>query len=284
VAPATLPAQAAAPAQAEPLAPPKKETASETQIALAQAAPPAQSHEEGQVIFQQKCIACHTIGGGPLAGPDLQGVTARRDRDWLARWISEPDQMLAEGDTLATQLLAEFNNVPMPNLALSEAEVAALLAYLETPGPQPVQAPAPSGGDAEAGRKLFVGEFKLNNRGTACISCHNVSQVGALGGGTLGPDLTNVHSRYGEAGLAASLKDLPFPTMQGVFADKPLTDDEVAHLYAYFVQTDETTGGPAGLTFVLSGLGGFIVLGLLSQLTWRKRFPGARKPLLGGEK
>ena len=124
-------------------------------ITLAQAAPPAQSPEEGQVIFQQKCAACHTIGGGPLAGPDLQGVAARRDRDWLTRWIFEPDKMLAEGDPIVAELFQEFNNVPMPNPALSEAQVAAVLAYLETPGPSPVQSPvpAPTGGDSEAGRQ-----------------------------------------------------------------------------------------------------------------------------------
>ncbi len=252
-------------------------------ISLAQAAPPAQSPEEGQVIFQQKCAACHTIGGGPLAGPDLQGVIAQRDREWLTRWISEPDKMLAEGDPIVAELLQEFNNVPMPNPGLSETEVAAVLAYLETPGPQPVQAPAPapSGGDPQVGRQLFTGETKLNNRGTACISCHGVSQVGALGGGTLGPDLTNVYSRYGEAGLAAGLKSLPFPTMQGVFSDKPLTDDEVAHLYAYFVQTDQAEAPSISFNFVWIGLGGFIILALLTHLLWNKRLAGVRTSLVG---
>ena len=28
------------------------------------------------------------VGRGPLAGPDLQGVTAQRDRQWLARWLA----------------------------------------------------------------------------------------------------------------------------------------------------------------------------------------------------
>jgi mono/diheme cytochrome c family protein len=251
-------------------------------ISLAQAAPPAQSPEEGQVIFQQKCAACHTIGGGPLVGPDLQGVAARRNRDWLTRWISEPEKLLAEGDPLVTELFQEFNNVPMPNMGLTEAEVAAVLAYLETPGSLPVQAPpsAPTGGDFEAGRKLFVGELGLANGGSACISCHNVSQVGALGGGTLGPDLTNVYGRYGEAGLAATLEDLPFPTMQGVFTDKPLTDDEVADLYAYFVQTDQAAAPSVSFDFVWIGLAGFIILGLLGHLLWRKRLTGVRNTLV----
>lgn len=312
-------------------------------ITLAQAAPPAQSPEEGEAIFQQRCASCHSIGGGPLAGPDLQGVTAQRDRDWLIRWISAPDKMLAEGDPIATQLLQEFNNLPMPNMGLSETEVTAVLAYLESETgeeggeemaaveeeeaapaqpaqaeqaasaevkeeaapaqqaqvaepapaevkeaapPQPAQEPVPavSPGDPQAGRMLFTGELKLSSGGPACISCHSVDQVGALGGGTLGPDLTNVYTRYGQAGLAPALKGLPFPTMQGVFANKPLTDKEVADLHAYFVQTDQRATNPVSFNFVGIGLGGFILLGLLSHLAWRKRFSGARKPLLGGAK
>ncbi|MBI4607901.1 MAG: cytochrome c [Candidatus Rokubacteria bacterium] len=51
-------------------------------VGLADAASPPPSPVEGQAIFQEKCVSCHTIGGGRLVGPDLQGVTARRDREW----------------------------------------------------------------------------------------------------------------------------------------------------------------------------------------------------------
>ena len=87
----------------------------------------------GKAIFEMNCVACHSVGGGVRLGPDLEGVVARRDADWLARWIAEPDAMLAEGDPIATELLAEFNNVTMPNLQLSADEVASVLAYLEQP-------------------------------------------------------------------------------------------------------------------------------------------------------
>lgn len=87
----------------------------------------------GQTIFETQCTACHTIGGGDRVGPDLQGVTERRDEEWLARWLAGPDRMLAEGDPIAIQLLAEFNNVPMPDLQLSTADIQNLIAYLENP-------------------------------------------------------------------------------------------------------------------------------------------------------
>lgn len=244
-----------------------------------------QPAEEGEQIFLAQCAACHTIGGGPLVGPDLLGVTERRENDWLIRWIREPDIMLAEGDPIASAMLAEFNDVAMPNPGLSELDVAAVIAYLELAQEQPDSGPTAdpilAAGDAEAGRVLFIGGTQLVNGGPACISCHSVSGVGALAGGTLGPDLTNVHDRYGEAGLAAALTSLPFPSMRGVFTEKPLTEDEAANLFAYFAQTSQRTSEPINLTFILIGVGGFLLLLLLSQLIWRKRLRAVRAPLVG---
>lgn len=248
---------------------------------------------EGEAIFQEKCIACHTIGGGTLVGPDLQGVTTRRERDWLARWIREPDKMLAEGDPIATDLFEEFNNVPMINQGLTEAQVATVIAYLETqtgeastkgttasqPAAAAITLPP---GDPEAGWAIFTGVSPPQNGGLACISCHSTAEIGTLGGGSLGPDLTNVYTRYGEAGLASALQTLPFPTMQGVFGNKPLTEAEAANLYAYFVQTDQAAAQPLDLTgpFAAIGFGASLVLGLAGHLTWRRRLTGVRRPLL----
>ena len=38
-------------------------------------------------LFQTGCAACHTPGDGDTIGPDVLGVTARRDRAWLTRMI-----------------------------------------------------------------------------------------------------------------------------------------------------------------------------------------------------
>jgi len=108
------------------------ETTPDTALSVEQSAVQA-SAEHGQAIFETQCTACHSIGAGDRVGPDLQGVTERRDGEWLARWIAEPDKMLAEGDPIAAQLLMKFNHVPMPNLQLSAAEVDHVIAYLENP-------------------------------------------------------------------------------------------------------------------------------------------------------
>jgi len=85
----------------------------------------------GQYLFKTRCTSCHTIGGGDQIGPDLHNVTTVRDRAWLHRWIKEPDVVLAEKDPLATALVAKFNNLPMPNLALNDVDADALIDFLD---------------------------------------------------------------------------------------------------------------------------------------------------------
>lgn len=101
-------------------------------------APKVRTISKGESLFRTRCAACHTIGakdavtsGKKPVGPDLLGVTRKRDRAWLVRWLTEPDKMLAEKDPLATALLAEYGNVAMPNLRLGDVEIQALLDYIE---------------------------------------------------------------------------------------------------------------------------------------------------------
>mgnify|MGYP001036831609 CR=1 FL=1 len=252
----------------------------------------AQSPTDGEAIFNQKgCTACHTVGGGPLVGPDLQGVTDRRDIEWLRSFIAAPDQMLASGDPIAAGLLAEYNNIAMPNMGLSAAEVEDVIAFLATTsqggGSAPVAEATPSSpsapsvpsappnvmtaltvnGNAENGRALFTGQVRLEHRGTACVACHSTEGIGALGGGALGPDLTHVYTRFGRQGLAGMLGNLPFPTMQGIFATRQLTVYEQADLLAFFEQADKQ-GEPRTLQnlYTALGVGSGLAVGLLAVM------------------
>lgn len=86
----------------------------------------------GEDLFLTRCTACHTIGQGDKAGPDLLDVVSRREPTWLSRWLKEPDVMLKENDPLATSLFERYNRVPMPNLQLGDRDVRDLLAFIET--------------------------------------------------------------------------------------------------------------------------------------------------------
>ncbi len=212
-----------------------------------QAAGRRQDAGNGETIFKQKCVSCHTVGGGDLVGPDLAGVTERRDLAWIRQFILAPNEVIAANDPIVLDLLSKYNNIPMPNLGLSPQDADDLIAYLGAGGAPvgPAAAPLP-GGDPANGERLFNGSSRLAAGGTACIACHSVEGVGALGGGALGPDLTQVYSRYGgEAGLGSVLQTLPFPTMAGIFTTRPLTASEQADLLAFFARADGQ-GAPRG--------------------------------------
>lgn len=96
-------------------------------------APKLRSVARGENLFRTRCMTCHGIGatdGIVRQGPDLLGVTERRERPWLARWLAEPDVMLAEKDPLALELFAANRNLPMPNMRLMPSEVEALLDFM----------------------------------------------------------------------------------------------------------------------------------------------------------
>ncbi len=97
--------------------------------------------EKGEKIFQEICTACHTVGGGVLVGPDLKGVTRRRDLAWLRRFILAPDQMLNEKDPIALALFEEYG-IPMPSFGLTEEQVEAIIAYLGAGEPAPAGIPS----------------------------------------------------------------------------------------------------------------------------------------------
>ena len=252
--------------------------------AVLYAAPPIQSAGEGETLFQTRCIACHTIGGGARVGPDLAGVVDRRDRAWLSQWILAPDQMLAAQDPIATQLLQESNNIPMPNLALTEAEVASLIAYLENPGAEPVavaQVPL-AAGNASHGRALFTGGSRLANGGPPCMSCHSIAGLGALGGGALGPDLTAAYNNYGgDSGMASLLDTMPTVTMNAVWTRQPLTAAEQDDLRA-FLQEASIAERPPELVWQLAlvAAAGTALLLVLAHFAWRKRLVSVRQAMV----
>ncbi|MFN4182412.1 MAG: c-type cytochrome [bacterium] len=93
--------------------------------------------EKGARIFQDYCTACHTIGGGKLVGPDLQGVTERRTLEWLRGFIQSPSSYLEKQDEIATALFQEYG-IAMPDLGLSAEDVEAVLAFLGG-GSKPVE-------------------------------------------------------------------------------------------------------------------------------------------------
>jgi nitrite reductase (NO-forming)/hydroxylamine reductase len=129
----------------------------------------------GKAIWETKCLACHTIGEGKRVGPDLKGVTALRDHDWLVRWIDDPLGML-QTDDLAKKLLAENSGVPMSDPGLDRGQAEQVLAYIESASGTP-------GAARPAEKPLTADEFEQAKRlyFDRCSGCHGVLRTGATG-------------------------------------------------------------------------------------------------------
>jgi cytochrome c2 len=194
--------------------------------------------------FRLNCLSCHTIGGGRLVGPDLLGVTERKDRAWLARFIVDPQSVLDSGDAYALKLKDESRGVVMtavPGMTMERAmnlldliEAEGALEKSQFSGIQISDRPFTSE-DVDVGRAIFLGTQPLANRGPSCVSCHSVNGIGVLAGGKLGPDLNAVFERLnGRKGLATWLSAPATLTMQSVYKEHPLDEDEVLPLVAYF--------------------------------------------------
>ena len=96
-------------------------------------APELRSIPRGEQIFRTRCASCHSITGTELAGalgPDLLGVTRKREPQWLLDWLKAPDQMLKKKDPIAMALYKQYNKLAMPNMRLNKEEALSLLDYM----------------------------------------------------------------------------------------------------------------------------------------------------------
>lgn len=132
-----------------------------------------------------------------------------------------------------------------------------------------------------AGESLFRGTTHFANGGPACAACHAVSGLPFPSGGTMGPDLTHEYSKVGAVGLQGSLQTLFFPTMTPLFANRPLTGDEQAQLFAFLENADSKPAAatPTG-TFAVIALIGCVLLVILTWLLGRQRIQSVRRAML----
>lgn len=117
---------------------------------------------------------------------------------------------------------------------------AAIAATLLAAGARAAAADAPVAGprgDPRAGEALYVGARPLENHGAPCLACHGVAGHGLARAASFGPDLTAVHASYGDEGLEAALAEVPFPSMQPIYAAHALTAVERRDLAAFLAES-----------------------------------------------
>jgi len=260
----------------------------------------------GEVEFQQQCGICHTVGSGRLVGPDLARVHERRSQQWLETFVKSPQAMINSGDADAVAIFAEFNQLPMPDPLLSEAQIRDVLSYIKEVGanlPEPstvasqpaVSEPSPTSVETKAivaevppqateaqitrGQELFQGTVRFANEGPTCNSCHDVQNDAVIGGGILSKELTTVFSRMGGPGVRAILGRPPFPVMQSAYLNRALSEEEIGSLVAFleYADKEQLNQQPRdyGVGLLSSGLVGTGILFGLCSFVWRGRKKGS---------
>lgn len=137
--------------------------------------------------------------------------------------------------------------------------------------------------DVKRGQELFMGNAHFENEGPPCMGCHSIGNNGILGGGALGPDLTNVSTRRSQSELQTILSNSStanVPVMQPIYGEHPLTATEQADLLAFI---NASVGQPEtnreGWVIGISLVGFFACIGLI-ELVYHRRLRGVRKPMV----
>lgn len=244
------------------------------------------AQSSGEKIFFEKCTACHTVGEGKRIGPDLAGVTERRDTEWLIQFIQSSQSLVNSGDSLANAVFTGNNKILMPDQPLNRNEVEAVLSYISINSPDPnapnkktpkdiLNASLVSNADIEKGKNLFEGKTQLSNGGVPCVVCHNVSVPNVTSGGLLAKDLTTAFSRLSSAGIDGILRNLPFPAMANSYVAKPLTDDEIKNLLAFLYDVDkrgvnQSLAAAYDINLLILLIFGINLAFLLLLINWRR--------------
>ncbi len=245
--------------------------------------------ESGKAVFQQTCVACHTIGEGRLVGPDLKGISQRRSKAWIVQFVKESQKMIKNGDPEAVAVFQDYNKLIMPDQNLTSGQIEDVIQFIkEVSGTTGLESKAKishssdtagskniSKEDIAKGQKLFQGTLRLKSKGAACISCHSVRHDSVVSGGALAKELTTSVSTMGSAGVKAMISNPPFPVMKAAYKDAVVQSDEADALVAFLTHVDQIheTQQPVsyGIKLALSGLTGFALLLGLFSLIWIRR-------------
>lgn len=225
----------------------------------------------GATVFAQSCASCHQAGGIGVVGtfPPLVGNPNATDPAYVADVVSN-------GLTGPIEVDGVSYDAAMPPAAnVSDTDLDAVVAYVVSiAGAEPTEVvdepAAPIVGDVDRGHDLFLGSNRFDQGGAACVACHTAGEVSNLGGSSLGPDLTDVLDTLGgEAGFIGWMASPPAPTMSPIFADKPLSEQELADVAAFLDDAPNQSKASGPDRMLLVALGGLAVLIGGMAFVWR---------------
>ena len=188
----------------------------------------------GRTLFiEHRCAACHTTDKSDKSIPDLvkdapsfENIGARRNYDWMARWIQDPK---------ALRPTAHMPKIFSGDNAKENASaVASYLVSLKS-ADAPTTANA---GKAAAGKKLFD---TLH-----CVACHNAPDGSEVDPKKL--SLKQVVAKFAPGSITEFLKD---PSAHYAWIQMPrfkLSDEQRADLAAYLIASADKANETAAPT------------------------------------
>lgn len=207
--------------------------------------------DDGRSLFLKNCATCHGLNAeGTPDGPTLVGVGA-----------AAVDFQVETGRMPAAQLGAQIQAKPN---RFSQAEIAAMAAYIASLGPGP-EVPSEeqldySGADAAEGGEIYR---------TNCAMCHNFAgSGGALTRGKYAPALRGVTPEHIYEAMVTGPQSMP------VFGEDTLTPEDKKAIIA-FLKVTESQPAPGGASLgkvgpVSEGAVGWLVGlgGLIACAVW----------------
>lgn len=204
----------------------------------------------GQEIVEGKgtCLTCHTVGSedAALRFPDLGDIGAvagtRRDGysdvEYLAESLYEPNAYIVEG------FQGGMPNVSQPPIDLTDQEIMAVIAYLQSLGGTPTvtmdtelpygdataaapAAPTPASTAAADGADGAVRDGATLFEAYLCNTCHSIDEPMQM----VGPSLHDVGQRLSRAEIYEAIMDPDATIAEGFSAGVMTATLEAANFY-----------------------------------------------------
>lgn len=186
------------------------------------------ARDRGAVLFERlNCAGCHRHEEieGKRRAQALSHLGPRVRSEWLRDYLSSPGVIRPAGDPPGS-------GSRMPDFRLSEAELAALVAYLTTAGPTS-RTGVTSAGPELTPFSAWKAEALLKHE-LPCLGCHRLGSDG----GRVGPALDGVGQRLRPEVLRGMVRDPGAFAPGSVMPEHPLRDDRLELVVAFLASRE----------------------------------------------
>jgi len=242
------------------------------------------AQDKGKEIFEKNCAVCHKISDEKLVGPGLKGITERREKPWLKKFITGSQELIKAGDKTAVKVFNENNMIPMPDHKfLTDTDLDQLLTYIETYKPQEARAVSVDitkkdgfwPDDIRRGERLFAGVIPFKSGTTLnCVSCHATIATDTLNFNPSAVDLAKAWQEPNGTNLYQVLNEPTSSKMAEAHKGLKMSDKEIYDISAYLSVVGkkgmvwERTFPARLLLFLFMGL---LMALALADLIWFKK-------------